>query len=351
MFALVRFVSCRAPFSVVMVLVCALGCGYSASRRTPDIAQARVSQVRYTMGTLMDITVYAGSEQEGRQLIDGAFAIAERLNRELSTWIPDSPVSIFNRQATTVPLRVGGDLYKLVELSGRFARETNGAFSITVRPLVDLWEVAAQRNTLPTLSEISRVKPLISAEALEVVAPDSIKKRHEGVKIETGGIGKGYAVDAMLQFLREQGVSAAFINFGRSSLGAIGSPPGELGWVVDVSLVEGRVETRVWLRDETLSVSRARGNSFEVEGRSYAHIFDPATARPVKVSRGAAVRGSSATEGEAYVKYLVIRGAPSTSLSAHWRGVEWMVRTGDKLDSSPSFKRPVESHPSRNVLE
>jgi thiamine biosynthesis lipoprotein len=197
-----------------------------------------------------------------------------------------------------------------------------------------MWEVAARRGSPPTKRDIASVKELVSPSALEVVSPRSLRKRFPGVMIETGGIGKGYAVDAMLEFLRSRGVSSAFINFGRSSLGVIGAPPGEDGWIVDVALVEGSSDARLSLRDETLSVSRARGNPFVVNGRSYAHIFDPMTASPVSISRGAAIRGNSATKGEAYVKYLVIRGAPSLKVTNRWDGARWIVREGDQVKAS-----------------
>lgn len=324
---------------LVALLACiyAIGCGYFSGYPKAGSHDIRFSEVRYTMGTLLDLTLYASSEEEGRQLLDGAFAIVEELNQELSTWIADSPISVLNHQPVTTPLMVSESLYSLVATSQRLSKETDGAFSIAVRPLVDMWETAARRNTLPTEKEISEVQELVAPTALEVVAPHSIRKRFPGVMIETGGIGKGYAVDAMLEFLRSKGVSAAFINFGRSSLGAIGAPRGEKGWVVDVALVEGSVDARVWLRDETLSVSRARGNAFKVAGRSYAHIFDPATARPVGIVRGAAVRGDSATEGEAYVKYLVIRGVPTEALTGRWGGARWMVREGEHVRVSPHF--------------
>lgn len=347
MFALGSTFGLKRWILVLPALVCALGCEYVTKRSPWSSADVRVSQVRYTMGTLMDLTVYAPSEQEGLRLIDGASAITERLNQELSTWIPDSPVSVFNRQRITTPLHVSADIHALVSISRRLSTDTDGAFSITVRPLVDMWELAAKSNTLPSAEEISSVRKTVSPDVLEVISPDSLRKRFPGVMIETGGIGKGYAVDEALKFLRAQGVSAAFINFGRSSLGAIGAPPGEDGWVVDVALVEGKSDARISLRDETLSVSRARGNPFVVNGRSYAHIFDPVTARPVSISRGAAVRGRSATEGEAYVKYLVIRGAPAVNITKRWGGARWMVREEERLEASPDFTLiPGTSHVS-----
>jgi thiamine biosynthesis lipoprotein len=353
MFGLANLSSAGAGSGLVafFACACAIGCGYFNAYPTNESRDVRISEVRYTMGTLLDLTIYAPSQAQGRQLLDGAFAIAEELNQELSTWIADSPVSVLNRQSVTTPLLVSESLYRLATTSERLSNETDGAFSIAVRPLVDMWEAAARKNRLPTAKEILDAHELVSPAALEVVAPHSLRKRLPGVMIETGGIGKGYAVDAMLEFLRSKGVSRAFINFGRSSLGAIGAPPGDKGWVVDVALVEGSVDTRVLLRDETLSVSRARGNSFEVAGRSYAHIFDPATARPVSISRGAAVRGCSATEGEAYVKYLVIRGAPSSALARRWGRARWMVREGEGVSASPHFADAPTSLSERTAHE
>jgi thiamine biosynthesis lipoprotein len=339
MFGRASFYRAAVRLSGIVLLACAgmTGCGYINRSIRGDSGEVRVSQVRYTMGTLLDLTVYAPSEERGRQLLEGAFSIAEGLNQELSTWIADSPVSVLNRTPLTTPIPVSETLYDLTSISRQLSRDTDGAFSITVRPLVDMWEAAARSDTLPTQKDIASVKELISASGLELIAPRSLRKRYPGVMIETGGIGKGYAVDAVLEFLRSRGVSAAFVNFGRSSLGAIGAPPGEDGWIVDVALVEGSSDARISLRDETLSVSRARGNPFVVRGRSYAHIFDPMTANPVQISRGAALRGKSATEGEAYVKYLIIRGAPSVDVAKKWGGARWIVREGSQLEASPDF--------------
>jgi thiamine biosynthesis lipoprotein len=158
--------------------------------------------------------------------------------------------------------------------------------------------------------------------------------------IETGGIGKGYAVDQMVQLLRARGVSRAFINFGRSSMAALGAPPGASGWITELALSARSSEGILTLRDETLSVSRAHGTPFIINGVAYAHIFDPKTGMPVTTSRGAALRGPSATDGEAFVKYLVIRGAPSPKVSGTWGEVAWMVRDGATVRSSNNFAEP-----------
>lgn len=299
----------------------------------------RTSQVRYVMGTLLELTVLSDSEEEGQSAVNDAFAIAEHLDSVLSTWKPNSPVSEFNRDSSLEPQGVDSDLYELVRQSQELSTMTDGAFSIGVRPLVELWEMAAKRNTLPSVDERDNARRYAFADALVVIPPNRLAKRSSGVMIETGGIGKGYAVDKMVALLKGRGIERAFINFGRSSIAALGAPPGERGWKVDLALSESSRDGIVTLCDETLSVSRAHGNPFRVAGKSYAHIFDPVSGMPVSVIRGAAVRGASATKGEAFVKYLVIRGAPPSDAAQSWSDVAWIVKTEADVERSANWDR------------
>lgn len=303
-----------------------VGCSHLTPSTPPSPTPYKASEIRYVMGTLLDITIYAPSKEEGRRALDDTFAVAERLDSTLSTWKPESAVSEFNRDQSTELHSVNGDLYNIVALSPHLSEITDGAFTIGVRPLVEMWESAAKRGRAPTPEEVRRARTLIAPKNFISSPPSQIRKSDPRAKIETGGVGKGYAVDEMIRLLRSRGITDAFINFGRSSIAALGAPPAASGWTVEVELTESSREGAVTLRDETLSVSRARGNPFVVNGKSYAHVFDPKTGMPVSVSRGAAVRGPSATEGEGLVKYLVIRGAPKPSLARRWGQVEWMVR-------------------------
>lgn len=289
------------------------------------------------MGTLLDITLYAPTEREGLRIIDTTFALAETLDRKLSTYKPNSALSAFNAETRTEPLVVDADLYHMIEESQRLLTHTDGAFDISIRPLVAIWKHAAVTGVMPSPQEISAVRSTLGRGAFSLIPPSGVRKNAPTAQAESGGIGKGMAVDAMMERLRRDGVTAACINFGRSSVGAIGTPPGQNGWRIELELSEGKHEDTLYLRDETLTVSRANGTPFVVAGVAYAHIFDPSTGYPVEISRGAAVRGSSATAGEAYVKYLVIRGAPTPRIDRQWNGATWIVRNGDILQHSEAW--------------
>jgi thiamine biosynthesis lipoprotein len=289
------------------------------------------------MGTLLDITLFAPSQSEGREILNDTFSIAERLDSALSAWKPESPVSVFNRDTSTALRPVDPDLYAVVVRSQELSRATDQAFTIGVRPLVEMWKAAAKSGVAPSPSAVAHVKALTSPSNIISSPPSNLGKRYPTVRIETGGIGKGYAVDAMRNYLKAHGVQHAFINFGRSSIAALGAPPGASGWKMELALTESSSEGTIELRDQTLSVSRAKGTPFVMNGVEYAHIFDPRTGTPVKTARGAAVRGPSATDGEAFVKYLVIRGAPSASLALKWGDVDWIVTDGSSVEKTKGF--------------
>jgi thiamine biosynthesis lipoprotein len=327
----------RLPLIFTVLLSLCVGCSVTRREIGQPLSLQQVSEIRYVMGTLLDITLFAPSQQEGRAILNDTFKIAEHLDSVVSTWKPESPVSVFNRDTSPSLRPVDPDLYALVARSRQLSDATDQAFTIGVRPLVEMWESAAKRGVVPSDSDIARVKGLTAPSTILTAPPSSLGKEFPEVRIETGGIGKGYAVDKMASFLVSRGVRHALINFGRSSIAAIGTPPGVSGWKMELALSESSSEGTLELRDETLSVSRARGTPFVIHGVSYAHIFDPQTGKPVKASRGAAVRGPSATDGEAFVKYLVIRGAPAPKVARAWGEVPWIVKNQETVESSERF--------------
>lgn len=331
----------RVVTHVVCLLLAAIvwGCGRSIEPHSAAVSPtpSPVREVRYVMGTLLDITLYPHPPEhgDGRAILEEAFKISERLNDSLSAYKPTSALSLFNAESVTSMRPVDEDLFHLVEHAQKLSLQTEGAFDVTVRPLVEMWNRAAQRGYPPTEQERAAVREKVGYRKLSFKAPRLLGKSSGGVQIESGGIGKGMAVDEIVATLKARGVTAAFVNFGRSSMAAIGAPPGKSGWPVTLELEEGQPDKELSLRDEALTVSRARGEPFVVAGVSYAHIFDPRTLAPIKDVRGAAIRTAAATDGEAYVKFLVLRGPPSKKVEGRWGTVEWFVRVpGKELVSS-----------------
>ena len=154
---------------VVLVFVaCTTACYCNFSNQTRTSSLQRVSEVRYVMGTLLEMTIYAPSKSEGRTVLDRAFTIAEHLNTVLSTWNPTSSVSVFNSSESIQPQHVAPELYDLVTTSHRLSDLTDNTFLATIRPLVILWEHAKARNQLPQMAELNRVRKLIMPETVRI---------------------------------------------------------------------------------------------------------------------------------------------------------------------------------------
>jgi thiamine biosynthesis lipoprotein len=132
-----------------------------------------------------------------------------------------------------------------------------------------------------------------------------------GMELDPGSIGKGFAVDSVAALLRGQGVKAAFISAGGSTLYAIGRPPGEAGWPVDVPdpARPGVVASRVMLKDSSLSTGACTEKFFIKDGHVYCHIFDPRTMRPVEGVLQSTVIDASATDSDALSTVVFVLGA------------------------------------------
>ena len=137
-----------------------------------------------------------------------------------------------------------------------------------------------------------------------------------GVELDPGGIGKGYAVDRIMQIIKDNGVEKALVSGGGSSIYAIGAPPGEKGWKVEIKNPRDPskpVET-VYLKDESMSTSGSYEKFFRAEGKLYSHIMDPRTGFPAQGMLSTSVIAPKTIDSEAWAKPYYILGARWTAL-------------------------------------
>jgi len=164
------------------------------------------------------------------------------------------------------------------------------------------------------------------------LAPDrrSVSFTRDGVELDPGGIGKGYAVDRMIALLRRYGVESAMISAGTSTLYALGTPPDEpRGWRVELQSPEDPdgIEETLFLQNESLSTSGSYEKFFEVDGRRYCHIMDPRTGRPVEGTAAVSVRSKSALESEIWTTALFVLGKDKASRVAPARASVFFCET------------------------
>jgi len=282
-----------------------VACAQGAS--APAAAPVVVSDGRYAMGTVLELTLVAPDDAAGRALVDQAFAIAAQLEALLTNWDPSSPLMRLNAAAGQGPQTVDPELARVLAASKAFTRRTRGAFDITVGPLVELWRTAAARDELPSEVARERAQAAVGADGLRVdLAASTAELVASDARLELGGIAKGWALDRIAEMLRAAGVRSALLSFGQSSLWAIGAPPGEEGWRLLIRSPDGGYAGIVTLRDRAVSVSGSVGQWNEIDGHRYGHVLDPRTGEPLERAAQAVVLAPTAAWAEAQSKALLV---------------------------------------------
>jgi FAD:protein FMN transferase len=281
-------------------------CGWLLLPSTTNATEC-VSDGRYVMGTVLEITLCADSAQSVRQHFGPLFTTALGMDAVLTTYNPTSPVSRLNATAGQGPFAVPHEVSEVLALSLRYAQLTRGTFDVTVGPLMLLWRDAAHRQTFPTWKELRKVRSMIGSEKVHLLPHNTVVLR-PGMAVDFGGIGKGYALDHLERQLKQQGIQHALLDFGQSSLWAVGAPPEAQGWRILLQHSNGAHVGVLTLRDQALSISASMGQVFEIKGRRYGHVIDPRTGHPLRRDLLACVIAPTATQAEALSKALLILG-------------------------------------------
>jgi thiamine biosynthesis lipoprotein len=217
-----------------------------------------------------------------------------------------------NRRAADGPVRVSPELFQLLLKCMATSRESEGAFDIAVGPLMKLWGFYKGSGRLPSRAEVDSMMPSVGWRHVALDAESrTVRFDCAGVELDPGGVGKGYAVDCMVEILRRRGFQNALVTASDSTMFGMGAPPDEpLGWRVGIKDPRNRRRTvdEVYLKDASLSASGSTEKFFRAEGRVYSHIMDPRTGFPTKASGSVSVIAPRAIDSEAWAKPYFIHG-------------------------------------------
>ncbi len=268
----------------------------------------------YVMGTVLQVTLCPGrpteKEAAGRtsRPMQNVFALARRYDALFTTYADDSPVSKLNARAGQGTQPVPDEVADVLKLAQRYATLTRGAFDVTVRPLLRVWREAEAAGEPPSPAVLASVLRLVGSHKIGFPEAGLVLLPDRGMALDLGGIGKGYALDRMIEGLRGQGVTDALLSFGQSSLWALGHPTDAEGWRLALRRPDGGIAGFVTLAGRALSISASLGQSRQIAGKRYGHVIDPRTGRPVERDLLVCVVAPGAALAEALSTALVVLG-------------------------------------------
>jgi FAD:protein FMN transferase len=265
--------------SVVVGLALLVGCAGLHQQFEPVV----VKRAQMHMGTLVTITAIAGNEEIARAAATAGFAEIRRLEELLSTWIPTSELSRVNTMAGIRPVSVSPETLTLVQRAVQVAEITDGGFNIAIGPAVDVWNVI-EGGRIPTESELEALRPMMDLGAVHADAQNhTIFLKKAGMRIDVGGIGKGYAADQAVEALRRTGAVAGVVALS-GDIKTFGRLPGGKMFPVGIQhpRKDGALLAWIDLQDEAISTAGDYERFFEWDGIRYHHILDPRTLQPAR---------------------------------------------------------------------
>ncbi len=277
--------------SILMLLGFSGGC----ASVSPDSQPVVVKRSQMHMGTLVTITVVAPTEQMAQAAVTAGFREVRRLEELLSTWIPTSELSRVNASAGIKPVQVSAETFTVLKRSLEIAQLTDGGFNIAIGPAVEAWSVMDQAR-IPDDAELQALRTLVDLSQVHLDDhAHTVFLSKPGMRVDVGGIGKGYAADRVVEMMRQAGAPAGVValsgdikTFGRL-------PQGDrFPFGIQHPRKPGVVLALVDLEDEAISTAGDYERYFERDGQRYHHILDPATLQPARGCQSVTV---VATEG------------------------------------------------------
>ena len=270
-------------FLVLALAALAAGCG-----RAPETAAPQLVLDGRTMGTYWRVAIVHPPEQLDeaalRVLLESRL---EEVNAQMSNYDPDSEISRFNRAEVGAWFPVSAPLAHVMATALEISALSNGAFDVTVGPLVNLWGFGQDRpdeDRVPSEAEITAALAKVDWEQLEVRADPPALRRHADVRVDLGGIAKGHGADVLAETLNEQGAVNHLADIG-GDMRAGGRNASDRPWQVGVEVPavgrRGAVHTVVGLEDAAVTTSGDYRNFFMHGGVRYSHTIHPRTGWPV----------------------------------------------------------------------
>ena len=236
-------------------------------------AQTRYQFSHPQMGTVFKIILYTNDSLSGVYASQKAFLRLDELNLTLSDYREDSEINRLCRTSGTGEyVKISADLWQILQESLQAAQLSKGYFDVTIGPMTQLWRRMKRQKILPSSQQIAEARTKVGIENIAFKAKNqSVMLKKQGMRIDFGGIGKGFAEDEMMKVLKQNGIKAAMIEAGGNILVSDSPTDSPKGWEIIIE------KKKKYLKNCGISTSGDAYQFVEIGGQKYAHILDPKT--------------------------------------------------------------------------
>lgn len=304
------------------------------------------------MGTTYAVKLYAadGALDSGA-LQSQVDELLENINDQMSTWRPDSELSRFNKSRGADWFPVSPETVRVVDAAAAISELSDGAFDVTVGPIVNLWGFGPDRSDAgpPSDQSIDTVLGQVGYRKVNVrTSPSALRKQKPGVYVDLSAIAKGFAVDEIARLLDERQIRSYLVEIG-GELRARGSKPDGSPWKVAIERPlpgERAIQAIIALHDSAIATSGDYRNYVEKGGKRYSHTINPRTGRPITHGLASvSIIASSAMRADALATAIMVMGPEEGYRLALREGLaaQLIIRTEDRFhaQATPQFERNV----------
>ncbi len=267
---------------------------------------------RITMGTFARIMVVAENQQQADKAINAAFDEIFHIDELMSDYDPNSQLSQVNQHGFDQPVLVDAELFEVLTAAKLYSCLTDGAFDITIGPVVQLWRKASEDDTTPTAAALQKAKEAVGYKSLILDAEkQTVRFAKEGIFLDLGGIAKGYAIDKAIEILQNAGMQGAMVDIG-GDLRCFGTPAnGKKHWLIGLQdpANEENILLTLNMDDRAVATSGDYRRFVMIEGQKHSHIVNPAIADSAQDLSSVTIIAPTAMQADALATAVSVLGS------------------------------------------
>jgi thiamine biosynthesis lipoprotein len=311
---------------------------YPAFAQVGKDADSPLTRFTFTeahMGTRFKIILYTRDESAAKSATKAAFQRISDLDGIMNDYRSTSELMKLCQKAGGEPVRVSDDLFRVLEKSQEVAKISDGTFDVTIGPVSQLWRQARRTHEMPNPNELAQARELVGYRTLKLdLKNQTVQLLKAGMRLDLGGIGKGYAADAALAVIKDHGIGQALVAAG-GDIAVSGPPPGTEGWNIGIAPLldpDAKPKRYLILQHAAVSTSGDSEQYLELNGKRYSHIIDPRTGMGLTDRMSVTVVAPNGITADPLTKVVCILGPEhSLEIIERMKGVAaLLVRQTDK---------------------